>query len=130
MQVARSPTSPNLYIVCKPAEALTRALFFYILFFSHADAVVKTYIVALNALPPTIMCRWEDGRAPGWAAGSSRWVVRVEQGKRRPAWACVRKAANATRDRVNDFILADSRGIRAQNKRSIQQYGVGNGPKE
>ena len=72
------------------------------------DAEVKTYIVALNALPPTIMCRWEDGRAPGWAAGSSRWVVRVEQGKRRPAWVCLMKAAKSTRDRVNDFILAGS----------------------
>jgi len=71
-------------------------------------------MVALKALPPTIMCRWEDGRAPGWAAGSRRWAVKVEHGKRRPAWEEAMKAAKSPRvGTVFDFILAAGRTWKA-----------------
>src|SRR3569833_402593 len=71
---------------------------------TQGESRTSPSMVALNAFPPTIMCRWADGMAPGWAAGSRRWMVRVEHGKRRPASIDTTNVAMRAVD--SDFILA------------------------
>jgi hypothetical protein len=52
-------------------------------------------MVGAKVLPPTIWWTWAEGTWPGSTRGSRRWMLIVEQPKRRAAWEEAARASKS-----------------------------------